>query len=160
MKLSLRATAAAVATVTGLSLAPAALSHFDDEQPMQSYRQSYFALLAANFGPMVAMVKGEMPWDDQKMKGFASDFEGITELNIMRGFAPGTEKGTTRAKPEIWNEIETFKQKFIDLQAAATELDDTVENGGDRKAIGAAVAKTGQTCKACHDDYKSKDYLY
>ena len=39
----------------------AVLSHFDDnEQVPQSYRQSYFALLAANFGPMVAAVKGEI----------------------------------------------------------------------------------------------------
>ncbi len=160
MKLSFRASVAAIATVTGLSLAPAALSHFNDKEPMQSYRQSYFALLAANFGPIVAMIKGEMPWDDAKMKGFASDFKDLTELDLMRGFAPGSEEGTTRAKPEIWDEMDTFKQKFLDLKAAATLLDDTVENGGDRKAIGAAVAKAGQACKACHDDYKSKDYLY
>ncbi len=160
MKLSLRTTAAALATVTGLSVAPAALSHFDQDEPMQSYRQSYFTLLAANFGPMVAMVKGDMPWDEQKMKDYADDFQDITELDLIRGFAPGSEQGTTRAKPEIWDKMDTFKQKYIDLQAAAVELDNTVENGGDREAIGAAVAKAGQTCKACHDDFKSKDYLY
>ena len=31
---------------------------------------------------------------------------------------------------------------------------------GDKGAIGAAVKKTGGTCKSCHDEYKSKDYLY
>jgi cytochrome c556 len=26
--------------------------------------------------------------------------------------------------------------------------------------VGKAVGEAGGTCKACHDDYKSKDYLY
>ena len=32
--------------------------------------------------------------------------------------------------------------------------------GGDQKAIAAAVGEVGGACKACHDEYKSKNYLY
>jgi len=31
---------------------------------------------------------------------------------------------------------------------------------GDRAAIQGQFGATGKTCKACHDEYKAKDYLY
>ncbi|MFN2288497.1 MAG: cytochrome c, partial [Chromatocurvus sp.] len=70
-----------------------------------------------------------------------------------------SEKGTTRAKPEIWDNMDDFESKLDDLRDAAASLDEAVE-GGDRKNIANAVKDTGGTCKACHDEYKSKDYLY
>jgi cytochrome c556 len=160
MRRHIRGTLLTAAALAGLVTAPLAISHYDDKEPLQSYRQSFFTLMAANFGPMVAMVKGEMPWDDDKMAAFADDLEELTELDLLRGFAPGSDKGTTRAKPEIWENMDDFKAKFADLQEAADALDDLIEEGGDREAIAAAVAKTGEACKACHDEYKAKDYLY
>ncbi len=148
------------AGVIGASLlSPAAMSHYDDKEVPQSYRQSWFALLAMNFGPMAAMAKGEMPWDDSRLKGYAQDLEAITQLDLMRGFAPGSDKGKTRAKPDIWKNKDDFSAKFKDLQAAAADLN-AVAATGDRDKIKAQVGVTGKTCKACHDEYKSKNYLY
>ncbi|MBN7798149.1 c-type cytochrome [Parahaliea mediterranea] len=160
MRNSLRRTLLAAAGLSGIALAPLALSHFDDKEPMQSYRQSYFALVASNFGPMGAMVKGDMPWDDAKMQAYAENLDTLMELDLLRGFAAGSERGTTRAKPEIWENQEDFADKFEDLRKAVDALDDVVEDGGERAAIARAVGETGKACKACHDDYKTKDYLY
>jgi len=142
-----------------LLVALQAAAHYDDEQPMQAYRQSWFALLAMNFGPIGAMVKGEMPWDDAKLKVFASDMAALTSMDVARGFAPGSEKGTTRAKPGIWEHPDDFKAKLTDLQTAVAGLK-TAADSADRQAVAAAVGATGKACKACHDEYKSKDYLY
>lgn len=142
-----------------LTLSPLAVSHFDDKEIMQSYRQSWFALVATNFGPMVAMLKGEMPWDEQRLAEHAKQLEQLTAMDITRGFGPGTDKGTTRAKPEIWQNPEDFQAKMQDLREASVALADTV-GGGDRKAIAAAIGTVGEACKACHDEYKSEDYLY
>ncbi len=138
---------------------PMAFSHLVDEEPMQSFRQSYFTLLAMNFGPMAAMVKGEMPWDDARMLALAEDFNAIANVDVARAFGPGSDKGTTRAKPEIWDNKEDFLEKYQALQTAAGELLSAAQSG-DRKAIGGAIKNTGGSCKGCHDDYKSKDYLY
>ncbi len=46
-----------------------------------------------------------------------------------------------------------------DLKTAVASLQAAVD-GGDREAIAAAVGDVGGSCKACHDEYKSKDYLY
>ena len=149
--------AAAALSCALLSL-PAA-SHFDEEQMPQSYRQSYFALLAANFGPMVAAVKGEIPWDDARMQDWANDLAALSTLDIMRGFVDGSEKGTTRAKPEIWENKDDFNAKMEDLDKALVALQQATA-GGDRKAIGEQVGAAGKACKACHDEYKAENYLY
>ena len=122
---------AALVSVAALALSPLALSHLDENEFHQSYRQSYFALLGANFGPMGAMVKGEMPWNQEQLQGFADDFNAVASLNLLRGFPEGSDKGTTRAKPEIWENRDDFAQKLSDMQAAAKDLGVAVK-GGDR----------------------------
>ncbi len=151
--------AAVLAAAAALAMSPLALSHLVEEEFHQSYRQSYFALLGANFGPIGAMVKGEMPWNQEQLQGFADDLAAVAELNILRGFPAGSEKGTTRARPGIWNNLDDFAGKFDDLKSATGALQATVA-GGDRAAIAQQVGAVGQACKACHDEYKSKDYLY
>ena len=150
MPKSIRYSLLVAATVTGLLLTPLASSHFNDKEVQQSYRQSWFALLALNFGPMASTVKGEMPWNDDMMKGWADDLATLTTLNIMRGFGEGSEKGTTRAKPEIWENKADFESKMNDLATATAALK-TVADSGDREAIAAGVGDVGKACKACHD---------
>jgi cytochrome c556 len=152
--------AALLAVTTGATAVSfQAQSHYDDKQFPQSYRQSYFALLAANFGPIAASVKGEIPWDQARIEGWANDFSAVSELNVMRGFVAGSEKGTTRAKPGIWENTEDFSSKLSDMREAAAQLKQ-VAAGGDKEAIAAQVGAAGKTCKACHDEYKAENYLY
>ena len=101
MKRIIRNTLLSVTAAIGLAASLQAPAHFDDKQPLQTYRQSYFALLAMNFGPIGAMAKGEMPWNEAALQGYADDMAALGTLNLMRGFAPGSEQGTTRAKPDI-----------------------------------------------------------
>lgn len=136
-----------------------AISHFDDQQIQQSYRQSYFALVAANFGPMVSSIKGEIPWDQARMENLSNDLAALSTLDIMRGFTDGSDKGTTRAKPEIWQNKDDFTAKMDDLDEALLALQ-TATATGDREAIGKQIGAAGKACKACHDEYKAKNYLY
>ena len=142
-----------------LVAAPTVLAHSVKDEPLQSYRQSIFAIVGMNFGPIAAMVKGDIDWNQDAMEGYADDLEDVVDLDLMRGFAPGSEKGTTRAKPEIWENMDDFESKLEDLRDATSALDDAAASG-DRKAIASAVRDTGGACKACHDEYKSKDYVY
>ncbi|HBO13832.1 MAG TPA: cytochrome C [Halieaceae bacterium] len=155
----LKRTLAAAAVAASVAAAPLVSAHLDSDEPLQSYRKSYFTLVAMNFGPIADMVKGDIPWDLEMLEGWADDLEDVTELNLLRGFAPGSDKGTTRAKPAIWDNMDDFEAKLADLREAAEALDEAAE-GGDRAAIAEAVKATGGACKACHDEYKSKDYLY
>jgi len=159
MSYSLRKVTLACTAIAVMTLSPLAISHFDEEEMPQSYRQSWFAMVASNFGPMVAMVKGEMPWDERMMAGYSDQLAALMTLDVMRGFKDGADKGTTRAKPEIWQNKADFESKMNDLKSAANKLQ-TVANTNDRKAIALQVGATGKACKACHDEYKSKTYIY
>jgi cytochrome c556 len=71
------------------------------------------------------------------------------------GFPPGSDKGaTTDAKPEIWTNRADFDAKMEDFRREAAALA-AAAKGGDEAAIKAQFAKTGGTCKACHDQYKA-----
>lgn len=148
----------AITSLSVLLLSPAAISHFDDKEIPQSYRQSYFAIVAANFGPMVAMVKGEIAWDQSAFENYANDLATVTSLNLRRGFPEGSQSGKTRAKTEIWENKEDFESKIDDLKKAASELQ-TAAASGDKKAIMEKFKATGGACKACHDDYKAENYI-
>ncbi|MEZ5501311.1 MAG: cytochrome c [Halioglobus sp.] len=155
-----RNTFLAIIALAALALSPLAISHYDDKEPQQSYRQSWFAMMAFNFGPMVAMVKGEAPWQEDQMAGYADQLAALTTLDVLRGFSDGSDKGTTRAKPEIWQNKADFQAKLDDLKKAVNALQVVANQGTDRKAIAENVGAVGSACKACHDEYKSKDYLY
>lgn len=160
MKPTLRSTALALAAAAGgIALSLQATAHLNDEEPMQSYRQSYFTLVAMNFGPIGAMVKGEIPWDDARVAMLADELAALASMDVSRAFGPGSDKGTTRAKPTIWENPDDFAAKLADMQEAVAGLQ-AAAGSGDRVAIAEATGATGESCKACHDEYKSKDYLY
>ena len=146
------------ATLTALLAIPA-VAHIERSEPIQSLRQSYFALVGMTFGPMADMVKGKIDWDEATFQRWASDLAALSTVQVERGFAPGSEQGKTRAKPEIWLDMDDFSEKLANFRQEAGVLSE-VAMAGDRAAIGEQLGKTGGTCKACHDDYKSKDYLY
>ena len=149
----------AAAALSSALLAMPAVSHFDEDAMPQSYRQSYFALLGANFGPMVAAVKGEIPWDQTRMQNWANDLAALSTLDVMRGFVDGSDKGTTRAKPEIWENKEDFTSKLEAMHKELVTLQEVTAKG-DQAATSKQVAAAGKACKACHDDYKAEDHLY
>ena len=147
-------------TLLGMSLVSASASaHIEQSEPLQSLRQSYFALLGMTFAPMGDMVKGKMEWDDALFSTWANDLNHAAQFGVERGFAPGSDKGTTRAKANIWSNMDDFRSKLDDFRAAAAALAETAADG-DPAASREQFIATGGTCKACHDEYKSKDYLY
>ena len=149
-----------VSTLLGMNLMSASTwAHIEQSEPLQSLRQSYFALLGMTFSPMGDMVKGKIEWNDALFTEWANDLNHAAQFGVERGFAPGSEKGTTRAKADIWSNMDDFQSKLDDFRAAAATLTETAA-GGDQAASRDQFIATGGTCKACHDEYKSKDYLY
>ena len=116
-KLSLTSTLACLIWLSAPSMA-----HIEQTEPFQSLRQSYFALLGMTFAPMGDMVKGKLEWDDARFNSWAHDLHHASQFGVERGFAPGSDKGTTRAKPEIWSNMADFQSKLDDFRAAAAKL--------------------------------------
>jgi len=149
---------AIILLIAWLGSAPMALSHLDSTAFYQSYRQSLLALLGANFGPMESMLKGEMPWNETMFIHWSEDLARVAQLDIMRGFPAGSDTGRTRAKSTIWDNIDDFESKIADLRRETTLMAEVAANGN-KQAFLKQFQITGGTCKACHDEYKSKKYL-
>ena len=148
-----------VAAAFSAAVALPTVAHIEKTEPLQSLRQSYFALVGMTFGPMGDMVKGKIDWDQATFERWARDLAAVSTYNVERGFAPGSEEGKTRAKPEIWLDLEEFGEHLEELRAETAKLAEVAKTG-DRDAIQAQFGATGKACKGCHDEYKAKDYLY
>lgn len=136
-----------------------AIAHIERSEPLQSLRQSYFAIVGMTFGPMGDMVKGDIEWNGEQFAAWASDLAAVSSVTVERGFAPGSDKGKTRARPEIWDNKADFEEKLGNFRMQAAKLAE-VATTGDRQAIAGQFRQTGGACKACHDNYKSRGYLY
>ena len=136
-----------------------AIAHIERSEPLQSLRQSYFAIVGMTFGPMGDMVKGDIEWNGEQFAAWASDLAAVSSVTVERGFAPGSDKGKTRAKPEIWDNKADFEEKLGNFRKQAAKLAEVAATG-DRQAIAGQFRQTGGACKACHDNYKSRGYLY
>jgi cytochrome c556 len=70
-------------------------------------------------------------------------------------FGEGTDKGDTRAKPEIWKERAKFDEYADKMQAEMVKLSAAAKTGN-LDSIKTAVNATGGSCKTCHDAYRKE----
>jgi cytochrome c556 len=117
-------------------------------------RQAAFTLIGANFHPMGAMAKGQMPFDKAEFARRAANLEALSKMP-WEFFIPGSANGDTKAKSEVWSDAAGFKEKaqaFEKQMAALAE----VSRGGDEAAMRAQFGKAAKSCKSCHQDFKNK----
>lgn len=82
-----------------------------------------------------------------RVDAFAAKIPGL--------FPPGSDKGKTAAKEVIWANFPDFTAKAQDLQTAAKALK-VAAASGDKAATGKAFGAMADTCKACHQRYRSE----
>jgi cytochrome c556 len=145
------------ALTAGLVLATAAWSmpasaQFQKPEDAIKYRKASFTLLAAHFSRVGAMANGRVPFDAKVAAENAALAESLSKLP-WAAFGPGTDKGETRALPAIWTESAKFKEGGDKMQAELGKLAAAAKTGN-LDSIKAAFGAAGQTCKACHDDFR------
>ena len=148
---SMLMTAAAVAA---LATALPAAAQFAKPEDAIKYRKAAFTVMATHFGRVAGMANGKIPFD---AKDAADNAEIATTMSKLpyAGFVEGTDKGETRAKPEIWAEMDKFKAAASNMQEEMVKLN-VAAKGGNIDAIKAAAGDTGKACKACHDNYRKE----
>jgi len=138
----------AVATVAFVGLGATGLSQAQNDPIKQ--RQ---ALYKANGGAMKA-IKAAI---DSNGPATAVVPEAGKLVNTFKTvpahFPAGSEKGDTKASPDIWKNKADFEKLNANALAAATKLEADAK-GGDMKVVAADFGALGGACKACHDKYK------
>lgn len=140
--------AASIATVSSVM----ADEQKTPEEAAIDYRKASFGMIKHHFGPMGAMVKGDKEFNAEE---FAKNAEAVATLSKfpMNGFIAGSDMGETEAKDNIWSNMDDFKKKMETFQIEAASLAE-IAKGGDMAGIKPQFGKVGESCKACHKEYK------
>jgi len=146
----------ALLILTGFALTTAVpvFAQFAKAEDAVKYRKSVMFVMAQNFGRVAAMANGKMAFDAKVAADSAAVAEYMSKLP-WPGFVPGTDKGETKAKPEIWTEKAKFDDYASKMQTEMAKLA-AVAKTGNVDNIKAAVNATGGACKSCHDDFRAK----
>ena len=145
-----------IAAAIGVLLLGAGLIAVAQTKPEDSIklRRSAMFLVGWNFGPLGEMAQGKRPYDKEAAVKHATVLAFVSKLPL-EGFVPGTETGETKAKPEIFQDMDDFKAKMDKMNQETAKLAQVAQNG-DFDALKAQVGETGKACKACHDKYRNK----
>jgi cytochrome c556 len=140
------------AVAVSMALAIPAQAQFAKAEDAVKYRKASFTVMAAHFGRLGAMASGRAPYD---AKAAADNAELVLTLSKLpwAAFGEGTDKGETRAKPEIWKETAKYKEAVDKMQAEIGKLN-VAAKAGNVDALKAAFGPAAASCKACHDNFR------
>ena len=140
--------------VLGSALAAPAMAQFAKPEDAIKYRKNALFVMSQHFGRLGAMAQGRTPYDAKIAAENAAVLETVSKLP-WAAFGEGTDKGDTRAKPEIWKEPAKFKEAADKMQAEVAKVVTAAKSGkaDDLKAVFAGAAGS---CKNCHDNFRSQ----
>jgi cytochrome c556 len=142
----------AAASVAGLATALPAAAQFAKPEDAIKYRKGAFNVMSTHFGRIGAMVQGKAPFD-AKAAADNADIALMMSKLPYTAFDPGTDKGETRAKPEIWSDNDKFRDYARKMQDEMAKLN-VAAKSGNLDTIKAAFGPVGQACKNCHDNFR------
>ena len=135
-------------------VAPVALAQDRKAEQAIKHRRAAFVLMSTYFSRLLQTVEGDRPFDPVLV---AKDARLVEELSRLpwEGFAPGTERGDTRAKEEIWLDEEHFRRLTVELQARTSDLSKVAASGNVAR-LKVAFEQTRDVCNACHKEFRKK----
>jgi len=135
-----------------IAVASPAQAQFRDPQAAIKYRSAAMVMLGAHFGRLAPVAKKEVPFDQEKVQADVEVVKMLADLP-WPAYAPGYEGGEARG--DIWTDRKGFEKVTMEFKAAVRQLDEATQ-AGDLDAFRVAFGKVGQSCKACHDDFRVK----
>jgi cytochrome c556 len=131
-----------------------ATAQFAKPEDAIKYRKNALFVMQQNFGRVAGMAAGKIPFDAKVAADSAATADVVAKLPWV-AFGPGTDKGDTKALPEIWTQKAKFDDYASKMQTEMSKLA-VAAKSGNLDSIKAAVNATGGTCKSCHDDFRAK----
>jgi len=141
-----------LASMLMAALAVPAHAQFAKPEDAVKYRKASLTVLGTHFGRLGAMASGRVPYDAKAAADNADVIATVAKLP-WAAFGEGTDKGETRAKPEIWKESAKFKDAADKAQAELGKVVAAAKTGN-LDALKAAMGPAGSSCKACHDNFR------
>lgn len=136
-------------TLVGVAATSPAIA--EESNPSIVHRKATYTVASGHMNSLKSILmlggSGDMVYHAE---GIKNAFE-----HMGNAFPAGSDTGETKAKAEIWSDMDKFQAKGKDAYGASVALVEAAK-GGDNAATGAAFKKMAGACKACHEDFKAK----
>ena len=133
----------------------AAFAQFARTDDAIAYRKATMVLLGHHFDQIAAVVKGQTAYQPETAADQARLVKIFSALPWAAFSAPGSDKGATRMKPAALSSPEKFMAAAKAFEADADRLAAAAESGT-LDAVKPPFGKAAQSCKACHEQFKSR----
>lgn len=142
--------------VAGASLAAHAEAVTPEEQI--KLRKAGYSYMSWNMGKIKAQVIDQsVAYNQQQILAAANTLDAIANSGMGALYGPGTDQQvgaqTTRVKPEMFQNFDDVAKISGEMTQATAQLV-VAARADDQRAIRTAFAAVGQSCKACHDQYR------
>jgi cytochrome c556 len=105
-------------------------------------------------GAAFGMVKGEIPFDAKVAKAALQAFNSVSYA-VGDYFPEGSDKGDTKARPEIWTDRAGFEKILADFRAHSEAA--LKAQPQDVETFKTLVAPIGEACNSCHEKYRVRE---
>jgi cytochrome c556 len=141
-----------VTSMASIMMALPAAAQFAKPEDAIKYRKASFTVMSTHFGRVGAMAAGRVPYDAKAAAENADIAAAMSKLPWV-AFTEGTDKGETRAKPEIWKDSAKFKEAADKMQAELAKVA-VAAKAGNVDALKTAFGPAAASCKGCHDNFR------
>lgn len=126
------------------------LAHQGVKNPAVKARMDAMSAIKAEMKIIDDMAKRVTSLDLQAAKSATTRIEQLAGRTSDL-FRKREDDPVSEALPAIWQNFDDFEQKSLNMEEAARTATDTI---GDLASLRTSLVKIGQTCKACHSDYR------
>lgn len=126
----------------------------EDPADQIKYRQNTMSANGGHIGAIALILRQKVDHPGHlalHTQGLRAISETLPDL-----FPEGSDMGDTEALPAIWENPEDFQATIEQSQEAVAAFAAAVE-ADDQEAILPAFKKVGDSCKACHDDFRKEE---
>jgi cytochrome c556 len=117
------------------------------------YRQNVMKAIGGHTGASASIIQGKVDYKSSLMD-HALGIQAMTK-DIPSLFPKGSDMGETAALESVWKKRTEFEKAAADTKKAADAFAAAVKKG-DKAGIGTAFSNLGESCKACHKEFRKK----
>lgn len=144
-----------LAALSAMVFSASAAAQFQKPADAVKYRQGAYAVISVHTQRISAMLKGETPLDKAAVEANAAVIESLAK-QLTTAFPADSNLANSKAKPEVWEDKVHFKSKMDDFVAAAAKFSASARSTTDVNTLKTSFGGLTQSCKACHDDYRTR----
>lgn len=128
--------------------------HAAEPEDLIKYRRNVMKAIGGHTSAAGLIVEGKVDYKRQ-LAEHARAVQIMTR-DIPALFPKDSDFGETRAKDEVWSKRADFEKAAQNTKTKAAAFAKATQ-GSNPSAIAASFKELGQSCKACHDDFRKKE---